>query len=78
MATTRQNAQGVPAPAIESIRVRSPAAIAMTGFSRSRINELIGTGELRIAKEGRTTLIIVASLREAIDRRIVMREIGDF
>jgi hypothetical protein len=46
-----------------------PQAIAMTGFSRSRIYELIATGEIKIAKDRRSTLILVASLREALMRR---------
>jgi hypothetical protein len=54
---------------IEPISVRIPAPVAMTGFSRSRIYELIATGEIRIAKDRRSTLIIVASLREAVNRR---------
>jgi hypothetical protein len=41
----------------------------MTGFSRSRIYELIATGEIKIAKDRRSTLILVASLREAVMRR---------
>jgi hypothetical protein len=66
------------AAAIEPISVRIPVAIAMTGFSRSRIYELIGSGEIRIAKDRSTTLVIVSSLREAVDRRIVSREPGEF
>jgi hypothetical protein len=42
-----------------------------TGFSRSRIYELIACGEIQIAKDRRSTLIIVASLREAVRRRVV-------
>jgi len=41
----------------------------MTGISRSRIYELIASGEIKIAKDRRSTLIIVASLREAVERR---------
>ena len=55
--------------AIEPISVRIPTAVAMTGFSRSRIYELIAAGEIRVAKDRRSTLIIVASLREAVSRR---------
>ena len=46
----------------------------MSGLSRSRIYELIASGEIKIAKDRRTTLVVVASLREAIDRRIVQRD----
>ena len=55
----------------DPISVRVPQAIAMTGFSRSRIYELIKSGELEIAKDGNCTFIPVASLRAAIERRIV-------
>lgn len=54
---------------IEPISVRIPTAVAMTGLSRSRIYELIAAGEIRIAKDRRSTLIIVASLREVVRRR---------
>lgn len=58
-------------PAIEPISVRIPTAVAMTGFSRSRIYELIAAGEIEIAKDRRSTLVVVASLRAAVLRRIV-------
>jgi hypothetical protein len=60
-----------PSATIEPISVRIPAAVAMTGFSRSRIYELIAAGEIQIAKDRRSTLILVASLRDAVDRRLV-------
>lgn len=58
---------------IEPISVRVPQAIAMTGFSRSRLYELIKAGELEIAKDGNCTLILVASLKAAVVRRIAKR-----
>lgn len=58
---------------IEPISVRIPTAIAMTGLSRSRIYELIASGEIQIAKDRRSTLVIVASLREAVARRLIGR-----
>jgi hypothetical protein len=54
---------------VEPISVRIPLAIAMTGFSRSRLYELIATGEIEIAKDRRTTLVLVDSLRAAVERR---------
>lgn len=60
---------------IEPISVRIPTAVAMTGLSRSRIYELIACGEIQIAKDRRSTLIIVASLRETVRRRIVDRDL---
>lgn len=47
----------------------------MTGLSRSRIYELIATGELQIAKDRRSTLILVASLRDIVARRVI--RVGD-
>jgi len=65
-----KRAHDVPAqPQIEPISVRIPTAVAMTGLSRSRIYELIAAGEIRIAKDRRSTLVIVASLRETVRRR---------
>ena len=60
---------------IEPISVRIPTAVAMTGLSRSRIYELIASGEIQIAKDRRSTLIIVSSLRETVRRRIVDRDL---
>lgn len=59
------------------ISVRIPAAVAMTGFSRSRIYELIASGEIEIAKDRRSTLIVVASLAAAVQRRIVSTSDAD-
>lgn len=61
---------------IEPISVRISDAVAMTGFSRSRLYELIASGEIRIAKDRRSTLILVASLREAVLRRVVGEAVG--
>jgi hypothetical protein len=55
------------------ISVRVPQAIAMTGFSRSRLYELIKSGELIIAKDGNCTFVLVDSLKAAIERRVVHR-----
>ncbi|ATY31190.1 AlpA family phage regulatory protein [Sphingomonas psychrotolerans] len=75
MATTiREVGKGANGP-IEPFSVRIPTAIAMTGLSRSRIYELIACGEIEIAKDRRSTLIIVASLREAVRRRVVDRNL---
>jgi excisionase family DNA binding protein len=52
----------------EPISVRIPDAVRMTGMSRSRIYLLIASGELKTAKVGRCTLILVSALREYIER----------
>jgi len=61
------------ASATEPISERVPKAIAMTGFSGSRIYELIKSGERQIGRDGNCTFILVASLKEVILRRIVRR-----
>lgn len=58
-----------PPTLIDPISVRIAVAVTMTGVSRSRLYELIKSGELEIVKDRSSTLIMVASLREAIERR---------
>jgi excisionase family DNA binding protein len=41
----------------------------MTGLSRSRLYELIKSGEIEVVKVGTSTLVLVESLAAAIDRR---------
>lgn len=55
------------APQIEPITVRIPDAIRMTGLGRSKLYELIASGDIETIKVGRCTLILVASLRQMID-----------
>lgn len=73
MVMTHRNGGRATNGSIEPISVRIPTAIAMTGLSRSRIYELIASGEIQIAKDRRSTLVIVTSLREAVARRLVGR-----
>lgn len=54
--------------AAEPISVRIPGAVRMTGLSRSRIYELMKSGELEYLKVGGSTLILVASLADFIER----------
>ncbi len=58
--------------AVGPINVRIPAAVAMT-VSQSRPYEVIAAGEVRIAKDRRSTLVLVTGLSEAIERRVVIR-----
>lgn len=53
----------------EPISVRIPEAVRMTGLSRSRIYELMRAGEIRYSKVGRSTLILVDSLRSFVEGR---------
>lgn len=48
---------------IEPLTVRISTAVRITGLSRSRIYELIQSGDLGAVKVGRATLIPYASLK---------------
>lgn len=52
----------------EPLTVRIPAAIRMTGIGRSKLYELIQSGDIEIVKIGSSTLIPVESLRQLINR----------
>lgn len=54
---------------IEPISVRIKVATSITGLSRSRLYQLIKSGELEIVKDRSSTLIVFESLREIIERR---------
>lgn len=51
----------------EPITVRIPTAIEMTGIGRSKLYELIASGDIETVKIGRCTLILVDSLRNMIE-----------
>jgi excisionase family DNA binding protein len=53
-------------PRLEPISVRVPGAVRMTGLSRSRVYELMKSGEIEFVKVGSSTLILVESLRAFI------------
>jgi len=55
------------APAIEPISVKIPEAVRLTGLSRSRLYELMRSGDIAFAKVGSSTLILVDSLRKFIE-----------
>lgn len=65
-ASTDDKARTLPA---ETISVRIPDAVRMTGLSRSKIYQLIAEGDLEIAKVGRSTVVLVTSLRTFIASR---------
>ncbi|HEX5258729.1 MAG TPA: helix-turn-helix domain-containing protein [Sphingomicrobium sp.] len=48
---------------MEPISVKIPEAVRLTGLSRSRIYELMKSGDIEFAKVGSSTLILVESLR---------------
>lgn len=57
----------LPTP-IEPIAVRLPEATRLTGIGRSKLYELIASGDIETAKIGTCTLITVASLRQLIEK----------
>lgn len=54
---------------LEPFSVRIPIAIQLTGIGRSKLYELIATGEVETVKVGTSTLVTVASLRSLIQNR---------
>lgn len=59
-----QSSQKLPqAAAMEPLTVRIATAVQITGLSRSRIYELIQSGDLETVKVGRSTLILFKSLK---------------
>lgn len=51
----------------EPISVRIPEAVRITGLSRSRLYELMKSGDIEFIKVGSSTLILVASLRAFVE-----------
>ena len=56
-------------PVAQPISVRIPEAVRLTGLSRSRIYELMKSGDIEFVKVGGSTLILVESLRCFIHSR---------
>ena len=50
----------------EPLAVRVAMAVKLTGLSRSRIYELIQSGDLPVRKVGRATLIAFADLKRLV------------
>lgn len=51
----------------EPLAVRIPIAMQLIGIRRSKLYELIKSGELRTVKVGRATLITMSSLRRLVE-----------
>jgi excisionase family DNA binding protein len=60
----------------EPISVRVREAVRITGLSRSRIYELMKSGDIAFAKVGSSTLILVDGLRAYIEAQRVERSRG--
>ena len=52
---------------LEPLTVRIPAAMQLIGIRRSKLYELIKSGDLRTVKVGRATLITMSSLHRLVD-----------
>ena len=65
---TSEQERGQPSTPIEPIAVRLPEATRLTGIGRSKLYELIASGDIETAKIGTCTLITVASLRQLIEK----------
>ena len=56
-------------PSLEPISVKIPEAVRLTGLSRSRLYELMASGDIEYAKVGSSTLVLVESLRSFVHKR---------
>lgn len=63
----RRGQKPAPAVASERLSVRIPEAVEMTGICRTKLYQLIKSGDLKIIKVGATTVISVESLRRFIE-----------
>lgn len=50
----------------EPLAVRIPDAVRMTGIGRSKLYELIASGDLETVKIGRCTLVTMEALRQLL------------
>ena len=61
-----QRGQETEGPTLEPLSVRIATAVRITGISRSRLYELIQSGDLETVKVGRSTLIPYRSLKALV------------
>ena len=59
---------GATALPIEPLTVRIPVAIQLVGIGRSKLYELIKSGDVETVKIGTATLVTMASLRRLVER----------
>lgn len=53
---------------LEPLTVRIPVTIRLTGIGRSKLYELIKSGDVDTVKIGTATLVTMASLRRLVER----------
>ena len=56
-------------PAVEPIAIRIPEACRMIGIGRSKLYELITSGEIETIKIGVSRLVLVSSLARFVDEK---------
>lgn len=54
---------------LEPISVRISEAVRITGLSKSKIYQLIASGDIEAAKVGRATLVLIESLKSFLQAR---------
>src|SRR3546814_2861019 len=64
MVHRRRDSNDQAARLVDPISVRVHEAVRMTGLSKSKIYQLIASGDIEAAKVGRATVVFVASLTE--------------
>ena len=64
----RASAAGAAPLPVEPLTVRIPVAIQLTGIGRSKLYELIKSGDVETVKIGTATLVTMASLRRLVER----------
>ena len=55
---------------LEPLTVRISMAVRLTGLGRSKLYELIKSGEIETIKVGAATLVTMSSLRRLLGRRL--------
>lgn len=56
-------------PSVEPICVKVNEAARMIGVGRTKLYELIATGDVEVVKLGKSTRVTVTSLRELVKRQ---------
>jgi len=65
---TGSRKRGQLTPQLEPLTVRIPEALRLTGIGRSKLYELIKSGDVETVKIGTATLVTMASLRRLVER----------
>lgn len=68
-AATSVPARAKPTPPFKAVSVRIPTAAAMLGIGRTKLYELISSGEIDLIKIGKVSLIAVGALEAFVERQ---------